>query len=384
MQKQKSDWGRNLILLALAIFFLGFGFNGLFNTVYTNFIADDIGIKPHQLGVVESIRESPGFLSAFIAALTMAIPSPILGFVTLIIMAFGIGAFIQIHTVPSLVFWAVFWSIGFHCWAPLQPAMVLSLTKESGKGKRLGQISRINSIASLLGMGLVYFLGKTESIIRPMFLVAGIAIAIAAVLVLLVSRKTDPGTKMPRLIMKKKYRFYYALTFLEGCRKQVFITFAIFVMIRVFGTPVNRIALLMVINGILSLIFAPLIGRLVDRIGERISLSMSNLSLIGVFIGYALVQNINALYVLYCLDSFIYMFNVAQTTYLNKIALPEDVRPALSMGTTMNHAAAVTVPLIGGLLWEALDRYDIIFYGGSVVVFIAFVVVQFLWSDGKK
>jgi predicted MFS family arabinose efflux permease len=84
------------------------------------------------------------------------------------------------------------------------------------------------------------------------------------------------------------------------------------------------------------------------------------------------------------LDSFIYMFNVAQTTYLNKIALPEDVRPALSMGTTMNHAAAVTVPLIGGLLWEALGRYDIIFYGGSVVVFIAFIVVQFLWSDGKK
>jgi len=314
----------------------------------------------------------------------MAIPSPVLGFITLIIMAFGIGAFSQIHAVPSLVFWAVFWSLGFHCWAPLQPAMVLSLTKDVGKGKRLGQISRINSIASLLGMGLIYFLGKTQSIIRPMFLVAGISIAIAAVLVLLVSRKTDPGTKMPRLIMKKQYRFYYALTFLEGCRKQVFITFAIFVMIRVFETPVNRIALLMVINGILGLIFAPLIGRLVDRIGERISLSMSNLSLIGVFIGYALVKNVNALYVLYCLDSFIYMFNVAQTTYLNKIALPEDVRPALSMGTTMNHAAAVTVPLIGGLLWEALDRYDIIFYGGSVVVFIAFVVVQFLWSDGKK
>ncbi|MDQ1328253.1 MAG: transporter [Candidatus Poribacteria bacterium] len=384
MQKQQSDWSRDLILLAIAIFFLGFGFNGLFNTVYTNFIADDIHVQPHQLGVLESIRESPGFLSAFIAALTMAIPSPILGFITLIIMAFGIGSFSQIHTVPALVFWAVFWSLGFHCWAPLQPAMVLSLTKDAGKGRRLGQISRINSIASLLGMGLIYFLGKTQSIIRPMFLVAGISIAIAAVLVLLVSRKTDPGTKMPRLIMKKQYRYYYALTFLEGCRKQVFITFAIFVMIRVFETPVNRIALLMVINGILGLIFAPIIGRIVDRIGERISLSMSNLSLIGVFIGYALVKNVHALYVLYCLDSFIYMFNVAQTTYLNKIALPEDVRPALSMGTTMNHAAAVTVPLIGGLLWEALDRYDIIFYGGSVVVFIAFVVVQFLWSDGKK
>jgi len=384
MQQQKSDWGRDLILLATAIFILGFGFNGLYNTVYTNFIADDIGIKPHQLGVVESIRESPGFLSAFIAALTMAIPSPILGFITLFVMAIGIGAFSQIHTVPALIFWAVFWSVGFHCWAPLQPAMVLSLTKDAGKGRRLGQISRINSIASLLGMGMVYLLGKSGNIIRPVFIVAGITTAVAAVLVLLISRKTDPGTKMPRLSMKKKYRFYYALTFLEGCRKQVFITFAIFVMVRVFGTPVNKIALLMVINGILSLVFAPLIGRLVDRIGERLSLSMSNFSLIGVFMGYALVKNIHELYVLYCLDSFIYMFNIAQTTYLNKIAPPEDVRPALSMGTTMNHAAAVVVPLIGGLLWEAFDRYDIIFYGGSVVVLIAFIMAQFLWSDGKE
>jgi predicted MFS family arabinose efflux permease len=299
-------------------------------------------------------------------------------------MAIGIGAFSQIHTVPALIFWAVFWSVGFHCWAPLQPAMVLSLTKDAGKGRRLGQISRINSIASLLGMGMVYLLGKSGNIIRPMFIVAGITVAVASVLVLLVSRKTDPGTKMPRLSMKKKYRFYYALTFLEGCRKQVFITFAIFVMIRVFGTPVNKIALLMVINGILSLVFAPLIGRLVDRIGERLSLSMSNFSLIGVFMGYALVKNIHELYVLYCLDSFIYMFNIAQTTYLNKIAPPEDVRPALSMGTTMNHAAAVIVPLIGGLLWEAFDRYDIIFYGGSVVVLIAFIMAQFLWSDGKE
>ncbi|MGB9597438.1 MAG: MFS transporter, partial [Candidatus Poribacteria bacterium] len=106
-----------------------------------------------------------------------------------------------------------------------------------------------------------------------------------------------------------------------------------------------------------------------------------NASLILVFIGYALVQNINVLYVLYCMDSFLYMFVVAQTTYLNKIAPPEDIRPALSMGVTMNHIAAVIVPLVGGLIWNALDRYDVIFYGGSVVALVSFIVSQFLWSD---
>jgi len=108
---------------------------------------------------------------------------------------------------------------------------------------------------------------------------------------------------------------------------------------------------------------------------------MSNASLIAVFIGYALVRNVGLLYVLYCLDSFIYMFVIAQTTYLNKIAPPEDVRPALSMGVTMNHAAAIIVPLVGGTLWNSLGRYDIIFYGGAVVALISFLVAQFMWSD---
>lgn len=380
MPKLSSNWGRNLILLALSAFFIGFGFDGIYMSVYTNFINDDIGVNPAQLGIIESIRESPGFLSAFIAALTMQISSPILGGLTLLVMAVGVGVFTSIHTVPQLIFWATFWSVGFHCWAPLQPAMVLSFTKEEGKGKMLGQMSRIRSIAALSGMGLIAWLGKSSEIIRPMFVVSAIAILVAGAFVFSVSR-TSSKVKMPRLTIKKRYRFYYALTFLEGCRKQVFITFAIFVLVREFHTPVNRIALLMIINTIMVLIFAPLIGRLVDKIGERKSLSISNASLIFVFIGYALVHEINTLYVLYCLDSFIYMFVIAQTTYLNKIAPPEDVRPALSMGVTMNHAAAVIVPLVGGTIWSMLGRYDVIFYGGSVVVFIAFLAAQFMWTD---
>jgi len=102
MQKQKSDWGRDLILVAAAVFILTIGFEGIYMSVYNNFIADDIGVEPTQLGVIESIRETPGFLSAFIAALTMQIPSPILSGVVLLIMGTGIGAFSQVHTVGAL------------------------------------------------------------------------------------------------------------------------------------------------------------------------------------------------------------------------------------------------------------------------------------------
>ena len=101
-------------------------------------------------------------------------------------------------------------------------------------------------------------------------------------------------------------------------------------------------------------------------------------ALTAIFLGYGLVHDRRVLYVLYCLDSFVYMFSIAQTTYLNKIALPEDIRPTLSMGLTMNHVASVIVPIVGGLLWEALGRYEIVFLGGAIVALASLLVAQFL------
>jgi len=382
MQNRGSDWGRELILVAAAVFFLGVGFEGIYMSIYNNFIANDIGVQPGQLGVIESIRETPGFLSAFIAALTMQIPSPVLGGLTLLIMSVGIAALFQIHTVSTLIFWAVFWSVGFHCWAPLQPAMVLSLTKDAGKGKRLGQMWCVGNAAALAGMGLIAVIGA-QGILRSMFLVSGATIAMAAFTVLFVSRVATHIThvKMPRLAVKRKYGIYYALTFFEGCRKQIFGTFAIFTLVRVYGTSVRIVARLMTVNRVANLIFAQVIGRTVDRIGERKSLSICYIALTAICLGYALSHDRRVLYVLYCLDSFIYMFSIAQTTYLNKIAPPEDVRPALSMGVTMNHVASVIVPIVGGLLWEMLGRYEVIFSGGAMIALAPLLIVQFLKVD---
>lgn len=118
-----------------------------------------------------------------------------------------------------------------------------------------------------------------------------------------------------------------------------------------------------------------------DRIGERKALSICYTALIFIFLGYGLVHDRRILYVVYCLDSFVYMFSIAQTTYLNKIAPPEDVRSALSMGITMNHVTSVIVPVVGGLIWESLGRYEVVFLGGAGVALISLLVVQFLKVD---
>jgi len=379
MQNQKSDWGRNLILVAMTVFLLNVGFEGIYMSIYNNFVADDIGVDPEQLGIVESIREMPGFLSAFIAALTMQIPSPVMAGAALLIMAAGIAAFSQIYTVGGLVFWAVFWSVGFHCWAPLQPAMVLSLTEDAGKGKRLGQIWRVRDAAALTGMGLIAIIGRQE-ILRSMFLISGVSIALAAVTILMVSREATK-IKISRLAIKRKYALYYTLSFFQGFRKQIFVIFAIFALIRVYGTSVRAVARLMTINRVANLLFAPLAGRIVDKIGERKALSICYTALTAIFIGYGLAHNRNALYVLYCLDNFVFMLNIGQTTYLNKIAPPEDVRPALSMSVTANHISSVIVPITGGLLWNRLGRYEIVFFAGAGIALLSLLVVQFLKVD---
>ena len=379
MRNWRPDWGRDLMLVAAAVFFLNIGFGGIHSSIYNNFIANDIGVRPGQLGVIESIREIPGFLSAFIAALTMQIPSPVLASLALLIMSAGIAAFSQVHTVSALIFWAVFWSVGFHCWAPLQPAMVLGLTEDTGKGKRLGQIWRVGNAAALVGMGLIAVIGR-QDILRSMFPVSGATIAVAAFTLFFVSREATKG-RMPRLAVKRKYGLYYALTFFQGCRKQIFVTFAIFALVRVYDTSVRVVARLMTINKIANLIFAPVIGRTVDKIGERKALSICYAALTAIFLGYALSHNRRILYVLYCLDSFVFMFSIAQTTYLNKIAPPEDVRPALSMGVTMDHVASVIVPVVGGLLWEVLGHYEVIFFGGVVIALTSLLTVQFLKVD---
>jgi MFS family permease len=379
MENRRSDWGRNLILVAVTVFLLNVGFEGIYMSTYNNFVAEDIGVDPEQLGIVESIRETPGFLSAFIAALTMQIPSPVMAGVVLLIMSAGIAAFSQIHTVTSLIFWAVFWSVGFHCWAPLQPAMVLSLTADAGKGKRLGQIWRIRDAAALIGMGLIAVIGR-QDILRTMFLVSGVSIALAAFTIFMVSREATK-VKVPRLVLKRKYALYYALAFFQGFRKQIFVTFAVFALIRVYGTTVRVVARLMIINRVVNLIFAPIAGRIVDKIGERKALSICYTALIAVFIGYGSAHNRNILYVLYCLDNFVFMLSIAQTTYLNKIAPPEDVRPALSMSVTMNHIPSVLVPITGGLIWNRLGHYEIVFFGGAGIALLSLLVVQFLKVD---
>ena len=209
-----------------------------------------------------------------------------------------------------------------------------------------------------------------------LFQIGGAAVAIGGVALMFASRQLQTERE-PRFVLRKRYWLYYLLSFLQGCRRQIFITFAVFALVKVYGTDRDVIITLILINQFVVFIFSPLMGWLVDKVGERIMLSASYIGLIFIFVGYALLKNPNHLYVLYCLDNFLFVGGIAMMTYVNKIAPKSDLKPTLAMGVTMNHIAAVGAPLVGGLIWMKLG-YEIIFLSGGAIAFITLIVTQWM------
>jgi len=343
------------------------------SSTYNNFLVEEIGVRPEQLGILESIRETPGFLTAFISGLTVKLAQPVLAGISLLLVGLGIGNYVHVYHLLPLIYWSLVWSTGLHSWMAILPSMSLSLSEKGRAGRRLGQISATAALATVSGLGLVYLLSLRIGY-RLIFLLAGIIIIAGAATVINISRSITPAVR-PRFVLRRKYRLYYWLTFLEGCRKQVFITFALFTLVKIFHLRVRDIAILMIINSLVNFFAAPWIGRGIDIWGERKILTLNYTGLIFIFLGYALIPRVTILCSLYLLDNFFFLFSMALTTYLHKIASPEDIAPTLAMGVTMNHVAAVIVPVSGGLIWKAFG-YQAAFLGGALVVLISLLVAQ--------
>lgn len=365
-----------------AIFFLFLGF-GMYSACAANFATEVIKIWPMGIGYLEAVRELPGFLCVFVAALTMRIAEPVLGAIAITLTAGGVAAYAGVHGVPSLLVWSFVWSVGMHTWMPISSSLTLNLAEDEYKGKRMGQTAGFGSVGGLLGMIAVARVGHGLSY-SQWFILAGVLISVGAV-VLLTLRRDIGNMDKPRLVWKPRFRRYYMLSLLEGARKQVFFTFAPYTLTKVYGAPLSIIATLMVINNLVNIIGAPMVGRLIDRIRERRILMVSYSALIIVFLLYGTIHRapqmlgmsvgyvFPILCVLFCLDNLFYLSTTCLTTYLQKIAGPEDLMPTLSMGVTMNHTAAVTVPLIGGFLWSRFS-YPIMFFAGAIVVVMSLFV----------
>lgn len=364
----RRDWN----LLSAAVFLFAFGF-AIYSGVFINDITEVLHIRPVQMGTLESLREIPGLLAVGIAGAVAAFSETKIGAVCLLFSAIGVAATGYVHTFAGLVAVTVFWSFFMHQWFTSSSGIPLALARGEDSGKHLGRMGAIGAFGTMLAFLLL----------RPLaghvpypyyFLVSAVFILAAGMLLLPMSARGTTANR-PRLLFRREYGLYYGLSFLEGCRRQIFSTFAIFALVQVCRTPLPQIATLMLLNAAVSFVVAAPIGRLIDRVGERRMMTFYYIAIALAFSGYALTTHVVILKGLYILDNVLFSFGVSITTYFNKVVRPGEMMPSLAMGQTMNHVAAVIIPITGSLLWSRFG-YHAPFWAGVAAALVSLVLTQ--------
>jgi predicted MFS family arabinose efflux permease len=210
---------------------------------------------------------------------------------------------------------------------------------------------------------------------KVMFLSVGSLVAVAGIWGLLqdpTHRNLVPQHR--KMIFRRRYVLYYFLTFLAGARRQIFMAFSVYLLVKVFECTVTEITLLFVANNAVNFFLSPLIGRAIVRFGERSVLSVEYGGLIAIFLVYAFIEIKGVIVAMYLLDHILFNFSIAIRTYFQKVADPQDIAPSMAVGFTINHIAAVVMPVIGGALW--MVDYRIPFVVGAIFSMISLLAVQ--------
>lgn len=372
---------RELTLFAGASLALGTA-TSIMDSTFNNFLNETFSLSGFQRSFLEFPRELPGFLVVFVSALLWFLCSRRLGGVAMLLGAAGallVGFASSSYAI--MVVWLFIYSMGQHIFLPLSSTIGMELAHEGQAGRRLGQLNAVRNFATILGSFLVFvgfkYLGFT---FQHTFALAALALGTASILMFSMTpeKKNAPRTYLQ---LHREYRLYYLLAVLAGSRKQIFLTFAPWVLVTVFKQPTQLIATLMTIGGIIGILFQPFLGRMVDRLGERTVLAGEAVLLVFVCFGYGFSRFVfpapTAFLITcacYLLDQMLMSVGMARSTYMKKTALdPAHVQPALTAGVTIDHVFSITAALVGGVIWNTWG-YQYVFLLGVAIALVNFGV----------
>ncbi|MGC9318177.1 MAG: MFS transporter [Armatimonadota bacterium] len=372
-----------LAAFLVAVFALGVS-NGVFQTTYNNYLDDVFHIGAATRGALEFPRELPGFLLALLSgALFFLVENRVAALAACFTGLGMVGLGVIGPQWALMLAFTIVWSIGQHVEMPMRSAIAMSLGTQRQHGRRLGQTQAARVGATIVGGAAVWLVIETLGHnYLVTFAFGGLAAFVGAVFYFRL-RPTQRHTAREKLVVKRKYGLYYVLCTLFGARKQIFITFAPWVLVKIYGQPASTFAKLWIVSAVIGVFFQQGLGELIDRWGERKVLMADGAALVLICLGYAFANNLGlpegwpiwVLFVCYVLDQLLFGVENARSAYLAKIAeRPEDVSPSLSMGITLNHAVSMLVPYFGGkYIWD-LFGYEWVFVaaaGLSVLTIIA-------------
>jgi len=385
------DIRRELTIFLVVVAALGVT-GGICETTFNNFLNDTFQITAAARGRLEFPRELPGFLVAVVGGMLFFLSEIRLGVLSAIGIALGTAGLGFVGKEYGLMIACmVMWSAGNHLLMPVNSTIALSLAPSHRRASLMGQIGAVAMAATIVGSTVVWtglqYLGTSY---RTTFLIAACGALVAAFFVSRIGPLPARPAQRPKFVWKRRYSLYYLLNVFSGARKQVFITFGPWVLIKVFGEPAPTIAKLWMVACAIGIIFQPQLGRLIDRLGERTILMADAALLIAVCMGYGfsrelpLANPVRLVYVCYVLDNVLFAASLARTTYLDKLAENEsDVHASLSLGVTIDHAVSMTIPTLGGLVWVVYG-FPYVFLGAAGIAVLNLAAAAFVRVPGRR
>lgn len=352
-------------------------------TLFNNFAVEVAHLQGSHIGIIQGVREIPGFLALLAIFVLRLIPEHKLSALSILILGIGVGLTGFFPSFVGIMITTLIMSFGFHYYETTNQSLTLQYFDKKtspwvfGKIRSIGSMTNIFAGVAVLGLSLLLTY-------RQMYLAGGVVIGGIALWAFFQNPadKEIPVQKK-HMVIRKKYWLYYTLTFLAGARRQIFVAFAVFLLVKRFHFSVQEITILFIVNNIINYFLSPLIGKAIIRFGERKVLSTEYFSLIFIFTAYAFVQAKTVVALLYILDHIFFNFSIAIRTYFQKIGDPQDIAPSMAFGFTVNHIAAVVIPAVGGLLW--MIDYKIPFLGGAVISVCSLALIQFMRTPhGEK
>ena len=343
------------------------GFHG-WRTLFTNFAVESVGIDGFQMGVVQSLREVPGFLAFTVIFVIAFIKEHVLAVLSLFVVGVWVAIVGFFPSFTGIIITTFVMSIGFHYYETTSNSLLTQYFSKSGVSLILGKIRSVAAITNIC-VGILIWVMAVFMPIEYMFLVLGLAVFVIAIFMFKMKPHDEslPPQKM-KFILKKKYWLFYALNLLAGSRRQIFVVFSVFLLVGHYQLSVQWMTALFVCGNILNYFLLPIIGKCINIFGERKMLSVEYVSLFIVFLIYAFVDNYLIVAFCYVVDHVFFNFNIGIQTYFKKTAEHEDIAPSTAVGFTINHISAVIVPVIGGLLWVYNWKIPFLFGAGLSMV----------------
>ncbi|MBU3032619.1 MFS transporter [Tritonibacter mobilis] len=351
-------WRRPVTLLFLMAIAMPVAFN-TWSALLNNFVIEVASFDGADIGVLHTLREIPGFLAFLVIFLIIFMREQVLGLLSLALLGAATAVTAWFPTLQGILVITVLSSIGFHYFETVAQSLQLQWLSKERAPQMLGWLVATGSAATLVVYGVIVLLWEPLNLsYNAVYMAAGGFTVLVALFCLFAIPQFDgPTTQNKKMVLRRRYWLYYALQFMAGARRQIFVVFAGFMMVERFGFEVHHLTGLYLINLLVNMVAAPMLGRFVARFGERRTLIFEYAGLATVFALYGGIYwfgwGVMLAAALYVVDHILFALALALKTYFQKIADPADIAPTAAVAFTINHIAAVFLPVLLGLLWVA-------------------------------